>query len=1104
MRKLFISILLPITFMFFAPGLFAQQVATREIKNTPAAQQTGEPEGSDAQFQPLPVNPIIFKGTPGWFRQLARSIENGTATMPQRRTFYGFKRRLAPFYHFPSGSWRIKALLAAKALVPHSSKGLPLVSYQWKLLGPKAYYDGSDVDSGRATAIWSDPADKNHILLGTAGGGVWKTTDQGVTWTPIFNGPATMSIGSLAVDPNNLQVIYVGTGEGNFNGDAIAGMGLYKTSDGGATWQLINLPFPYQQPYRNIRRVVVDPRDSNNVYAAGDGGLFISNDAGATWRLERAGATGNILATDLVIDGSTPAAGQPSIIYVAFGGPWGSTANGVYRSTDAGNTWVSITGVGNGWPSSGVGRITLLKAPSAPATLYALVQDSDSFQYKAIYRTQDGNGSTVAWTTQNTNTAFCGSQCWYDISGAVDPADPDTLIVGGIDDYISTNGGVNLTRASCWSCSGSNFSHADHHYMTMPDSTTVYDANDGGFFIGTISGTNISWVNRNTGLSTLQFYSIAQHPTNPDLIMGGLQDNGQAYFDGNKWREVYGGDGGDSAWDQQDPHYAYEEYVYGDINRNSHVMTNPADWHCIADFGGCSCGSCVPDGRIEFIAPFELDPNSQQVMYTGTYRLWKNGNARTKNTWNAISGDLTAGESWTDISAIHPAKDNGVSGTIYVGTSDGKVQVTKDGGNSWTDRSAGLPGNYVTSITTDAANSDRVLVTVSGYGAAHVFRSLDGGANWTDITGALPNVPFNSIVIDPGDANRVYAGSEIGVFTDSAVWTSSTWVDATGNLPATAVMELQFNPSTGALRAATHGRAIWELQSGELRASASATPVSGAIPLEVSFAAAAYGGQAPYSYDWNFGDGSAHAVTANPTHLYTSAGTYSVTLIVTDNAAAAVTKTLTVSPYIPQLYYPDDSPFTLNFSAGADTKWRVDCSTDGTFSTVDVSSKTGRKKWLTTNSWSPGTHKWGKILALGNGTPSLGTMVYWRSVGKNIGTTDSGVFQISKVLAALTEAPADGGSVSSSAPPTFSWNLNHNKKAQVEFSDDPDFNSGVLVSSRSNKAGKKWIKGSSWTPGSGKWGKIVAIGSIVYWRIYAKDSTGRESYSDIFTLNITP
>jgi len=200
--------------------------------------------------------------------------------------------------------------------------------------------------------------------------------------------------------------------------------------------------------------------------------------------------------------------------------------------------------------------------------------------------------------------------------------------------------------------------------------------------------------------------------------------------------------------------------------------------------------------------------------------------------------------------------------------------------------------------------------------------------------------------------------------------------------------------------------------------------------------------------------------------------------------------------------YPDSPSPTFNWSAGGDTKWRVEFSSDPQFSTVDVTSKTSRKKWLGQNNWTPGGRKWGKILALAKDEYSLYFTVYWRAVGKTVGTIESHSFNISPALMALLQTPGNGASVPSGTAPTFMWDLNHNKKVQVEFSDQSDFATGVLVSSK--KKTKKWIKGGEWIPGSGKWDKVVALGTTVYWRVRAIDNLGRETWSPSFSLGLVP
>jgi hypothetical protein len=808
-------VVVPIVFALLLPVVvpFAQETP----KSTPAAKETGEPEGDAFHFMPMPVDQRVYQMNDPMLSNLARKIEDGSANLIERRAWWWLEQRLYPFDKPVPSDWRVKAQASIKEMErtrPLQADGAPLATLKWTQIGPSSYYDGSDVNSGRATALWVDPTNANTILLGTADGGIWKTTDQGSTWTSIFDVAASLSIGAIGVDPNNKQVIYAGTGEGNFNLDGINGLGIYKSTDGGANWAL--LPWPSGYTSSSIRRIVVDPRNSNTVYAASNTGVFYSGDAGASWSRTTCGATSNYYyVTDIVLDSVTPAAGNPSIVYAAIGSVWSTYngSNGIYRSTAGGaGPWTMIS-TGAVFPAiSGVGRITLLLAPSDPKQMYALLQSISTSGSKGIFYTADATAATVTWVAKST-TNFCSSQCWYDMTGVVDPTNPAHLIVGGLDVYVSSNTGGALTKISSWDGSGSGFSHADHHHMVMPNSTTLYDANDGGFFIGTINWStpsNSTWVNKNTGLSTLQFYGFAQHPTDATKVQGGLQDNGQAYFNGTTWNEVAGGDGGCTAWDQSNGSYAYEEYVYAAIARNSNMTGSPSSWSCIQNFGSVSgCGGSIPDGRCAFIAPFVLDANNQNTMYTGSYKFYRNTAPRTGSTWTVATTptDFTGGSGY--ITAIHSAKNNGTSGYIYAGTSDGKIWLSTDGGANFTQKNTGLAS--VRSITTDPANYQNVLATVSGFAAAHVYRSTNGGTTWADITGSLPPQPFNTIILDPADANIAYAGSDFGVFESTNVWAATpAWTSITSNLPAVSIQQLGC-VSGGKLRAATHGRGVWEL-----------------------------------------------------------------------------------------------------------------------------------------------------------------------------------------------------------------------------------------------------------------------------------------------------
>jgi hypothetical protein len=825
-------------------GAIFGQADFEKTKEPPVMRETGEPEGDAFHLPAVPVDPRVYDLQNPAITHLARRIEDGSAGMIERRAWWWLEQRLAPFETMPPADWRIKAQSAIRALETERARrneGAPeATTLTWAPMGPAVFPNYDSINSsGRATALWVDPSDKNVILLGTADGGVWKTTNQGTTWAQIFDTAASQSIGSIAVDPNNKQVIYVGTGEGNFCIDGIGGTGIYKSTNGGASWSLLS---GTGTSNTSFRRIAVDPLDSNKVYAAGYN-LYYSINGGSSWSTTACGASsGNYYFTDVVLD-SANGSGSTSIVYAAIGYYGSMSSNGVYRSTGGGGgTWTKIS-TGTGFPTSNVGRITLLMAPSAPKQIYALVQSTSTYASLGIFLTSDATAASVTWTAKST-TSYCSTQCWYDMTGAVNPTDPARLVVGGLDNYLSTNSAGTLTQISHWNYGDSTYSHADHHHMVMPDATTLYDANDGGFFIGTINWTSpasTTWTNKNAGLNTLQFYGFAQHPTDATKVQGGLQDNGQYYYNGTSWLEVEGGDGGASAWDQGNGSYAYEEYVYAGIERNSNMTGTPSSWTCIQNINGCSgcSGGCTPDGRCAFIAPFVLDANNQNTMYTGTYRIWKNAAPRTGSTWSSISTDITGGSGY--VTAIHSARNNGTTGTIYAGTSSGKAYMTTDGGTNWNNRSTGLSGASVTSFTTDPADGLKVLATVSGYGAPHIYRSTTGGASWTNITGSLPAHPFNTIILDSADANHAYAGSDFGIFENTAVWTGSTWTSITSNLPAVSVQQLG-KVTGGKLRAATHGRGIWELTVSattpkEASPSKNMTATRGAgTSLTVSFA----------------------------------------------------------------------------------------------------------------------------------------------------------------------------------------------------------------------------------------------------------------------------
>ena len=764
---------------------------------------------------------------------------------------------------------RRQAALRAPGSAPDAA---PLASYSWSSLGPTNFnVGGSDLAQGRASSLWVNPNNINVIFAGFAGGGVWKTGNGGASWTPLSDFEITTSIGSIDVvvgsDTSQLAdaTVYVGLGEGNTASDSVDGGGVLKSVDGGATWTLQTIPWVGPDAATNarwrhsIRKILVDANVSGgqSVWAAGDGGVYHTANGGATWSLVAGlpytgkpgvGGCWPELATDFVIDTSS----SPSRLFAAFGARSSGSSfaelsctgvagdvnyrknNGIYRSTDGGTTWSKITGTGTGFPAAPgqVGRITLLQAPSLKKEIYALIScvntatatcPNGQYSSLGIYRATDASLATVPWVATAT-TNFCAGQGWYDLTGAVDPTNPGKLFVAGLDVYLSTNSGSTIASKSSWTGTGTGFVHADQHQMVYPNASTVFVACDGGIFKGLVSGTTVTWSNLNAGgLSTLQFYGIGQHPTTAPRIHGGLQDNGEAYTaSGASWTRTAGGDGGFSATDWSNGEIAYEEYVYGAIARST--SGGASGWSCIQNFGGCSgCGGCVPDGQTSFIAPVSLDANVPTTLYTGSKYIYRNTAASTGSTWAAVSPDLV-GTAYDTILNIHSAPNGGVFGTIWATTLNGKVWVSTDDAGNWTDTSKSpLPNNPVLPnraapwIAIHPADGRKAIVVFSGWNGSgsqpgHVFRTLDGGTTWADISGALPDEPVFTVAVDPARPNEVYIGTEYGVYVNTLGWSGATWTKINaGQLPNVHVHQLEFSRANGKLRAATHGRGIWEL-----------------------------------------------------------------------------------------------------------------------------------------------------------------------------------------------------------------------------------------------------------------------------------------------------
>lgn len=676
---------------------------------------------------------------------------------------------------------------------------------------------------GRIRSMIIHPTTPTHMLVGAVAGGVWKTTNGGVSWYPAMEEDNPVSIGCMLQDATDPDIIYAGSGEGWGNGDAVYGGGIFKSTDFGGTWEkLLSTFVPTPDPFRNVLRMSQD--DAGNIYAAtknrytkhglGDyttsGGLYKSTNGGSFWTKisPTASATNYFNPCDVI-------AYTPSVILFAVNKN-AATYGGIYKTTNGGTNWSLIT---SGLPVTGFKRIAMAQDPSHKDTVYAVLESEDFSKagdagIKGIYRsTNQGTDWTAVSSPPkivSTDTmSYLGFQGWYDNVIAVDPYDSDNLFVGGVDMMKSTNYGASWSQITYWSSFfGTPVVHADHHVIAFHPSSsgTVFSGNDGGIHRSTDFGA--SWTELNNELFITQFYSGAVYKMGP-TIHGGTQDNGHLKFtSGSDWSEVFGGDGGYSAQSQTDPMTFYEEFVNLQISKTTDGGTTWAD----ATTGLTDAGS---PAECLFIAPFSMNPVASEVLIAGSNEVWLTTNGAA--SWTAVGGAAAPGHHISAVTVIEgtaPYKG-------YMGTTDGKIYkcTTLDPafglGNIW------FPitppphnGAYVRRIVTKPGDPETIIACYSGFNitppfsAKHVWLTTTGGAFWIEASFGLPNIPVHSAVFDPIEPLTIWIGTEAGVYKTIDFGISWTLMGA-GIPDYVPVDELVLQKDTDYLFAFTHGRGVF-------------------------------------------------------------------------------------------------------------------------------------------------------------------------------------------------------------------------------------------------------------------------------------------------------
>jgi photosystem II stability/assembly factor-like uncharacterized protein len=638
----------------------------------------------------------------------------------------------------------------------------------WTSIGPRPVHGRFLDENGRVTAVVVSPVDPKIIVIGTAGGGIWRSVDRGATFAPVSDDQADINVGAIAMAPSNPNTLYAGMGQDHLGG------GVLKSTDGGATWHVISdSSYP---AYSTVAKIVVDPTNENIVWLAQNrgydsngvriatGALLKSSDGGRTWQPSFDG-----LAHDVLI---TSADGQNLIIGTSRRERPGT--GGIYRTTDGGVTWTLV----------------YVQGDSETPPHYYLAQSGSTLLAMAIDEVNETPRRELMVSTDGGATWSKRANAPLDFTPLYLAADPrdGTVYYGAVGLWRSTDGGLTFKTVAGI--------HPDHHAIAFdpvkPD--RIWFGGDGGLWVSDDRGLSVrSLADR---VTAVQFYGVFAHPTDPHILFGGAQDNGMERRGvGEQWSELVGGDGNAVVFDPPTGRMLFA-FQAGFIDR-------------VPDNGSGTPVNIATEAKFEndrmlFIPPFVR--GNDGTVWFASYRLYASHDFGV--TWSKPGGttDLTKGDSDSSVGDVISAVAVSASDphTLYTGSASGRIMITRDAGVTYSDISPGIDA-YVSAFAIDRTTPDVTYIAFRGYGSPHVMKTTDAGKTWTNRSEGLPKVPVNALIM-MGDA--IFAGTDIGVFRSTNG--GELWEPFDNGMPPVIVTSFTVT-ADGRLVAGTYGRGAYEM-----------------------------------------------------------------------------------------------------------------------------------------------------------------------------------------------------------------------------------------------------------------------------------------------------